>query len=163
LAAPELRADSAPELTQRPPRERESSRGLRFTSMPACSSWKHVSAAPRVCATGGARAKAEEAVPVDGTDDEFPVNDTVRFETLQGVAEAEDAMDVSAGSSTGRIATIVTTRRSRGEVFDQVTRVLMRAGKRARLATRTARGIVRPAQPSSQPRSGFARLRARLP
>jgi len=46
----------------------------------------------RVVAPKGSRARVEEVVPVDFTYEEFPADDTVRFETLHGVADAEGAM-----------------------------------------------------------------------
>lgn len=42
----------------------------------------------------GSRARVEDVVKVDGTYEDFPANDTVRFQTLAGVAEAEGAMVV---------------------------------------------------------------------
>lgn len=42
----------------------------------------------------GARTRVEEVVKVDGTYEDFPVDDTVRFETLHGVADGEGAMIV---------------------------------------------------------------------
>jgi len=49
----------------------------------------------RVFAPRGAREKAAQVVTVDGTDDEFPADDTVRFSSLHGVADVEDAMIVT--------------------------------------------------------------------
>jgi hypothetical protein len=46
----------------------------------------------RVFAPRGSRAKVGEVVPVEGTYEDFPSDDTLRFETLRGVAEAEGAM-----------------------------------------------------------------------
>jgi hypothetical protein len=46
----------------------------------------------QVVAPRGSRARIEEVVPVDLTYDQFPAEDTVRFETLHGVKEAEGAM-----------------------------------------------------------------------
>jgi len=48
----------------------------------------------QVVAPRGSRARIEEVVPVDLTYDQFPAEDTVRFETLHGVKEAEGAMIV---------------------------------------------------------------------
>lgn len=45
-----------------------------------------------VLAPRGARAKVEEQVAVDGALEDFPPDDTVRFEMLGGVAEREGAM-----------------------------------------------------------------------
>jgi hypothetical protein len=42
----------------------------------------------------GSRARVEEVVRVDGAYEDFPADDTVRFETLHGVADAEGAMIV---------------------------------------------------------------------
>jgi hypothetical protein len=42
----------------------------------------------------GSRKKVEEVVAVDGAYENFPPDDTVRFETLHGVAESEGAMMV---------------------------------------------------------------------
>lgn len=42
----------------------------------------------------GSRARVEEVVKVDGTYEQFPADDSVRFETLQGVKEGEGAMIV---------------------------------------------------------------------
>ncbi len=53
-----------------------------------------------VLAPKGARAKVEEKVRVDGTYDDFPVNDTVRFETLHGVSDSEGAMLVRSQDGT---------------------------------------------------------------
>ncbi len=48
----------------------------------------------RVFTPKNARRKVEEVVAVDGTYEEFPKNESVQFETLHGVAEAEGAMIV---------------------------------------------------------------------
>lgn len=54
-----------------------------------------------VVAPKGSRSLIEQAVAVDMTYEEFPVDETVRFETLAGVNEAEGAMFVrSAGGTT---------------------------------------------------------------
>lgn len=42
----------------------------------------------------GSRARVEEVIRVDGTYEDFPPDETVRFETLHGVADAEGAMIV---------------------------------------------------------------------
>lgn len=42
----------------------------------------------------GSRARVEEVVRVDGTYEDFPADESVRFETLHGVADAEGAMIV---------------------------------------------------------------------
>jgi hypothetical protein len=42
----------------------------------------------------GSRARVEEVVRVDGTYEDFPADETVRFETLHGVGDAEGAMIV---------------------------------------------------------------------
>jgi hypothetical protein len=49
----------------------------------------------RVFAPAGSRAKVAEVLQVDGTYDDFPANDTVRFETLNGVKALEGAMIVT--------------------------------------------------------------------
>jgi hypothetical protein len=54
----------------------------------------------RTFAPRGARAKVERIVPVDATSDEFPENDSVRFDALHGIAETEDAMIVSSPDGT---------------------------------------------------------------
>jgi hypothetical protein len=46
----------------------------------------------RVLAPKGSRAKVEEVVAVQGTYEDFPADDTVRFETLGGVGEVEGVM-----------------------------------------------------------------------
>lgn len=48
----------------------------------------------RVLAPKGSRAKVEEVVPVDLEYEDFPADDTVRFETLHGVSEGEGVMIV---------------------------------------------------------------------
>lgn len=48
----------------------------------------------------GAREKVSEVVPVDGTYEDFPESDSVRFETLHGVAEMEGAMLVRSSDGT---------------------------------------------------------------
>lgn len=48
----------------------------------------------RVLCPRGARERVQEVLPVDGTYEDFPHDDTVRFETLHGVADAEGAMIV---------------------------------------------------------------------
>ncbi|HEX8435580.1 hypothetical protein [Archangium sp.] len=54
----------------------------------------------RVFAPRGGRKGVEEAVPVDGTYEDFPDNDTVRLETLEGVAEEEGVMLVRSSDGT---------------------------------------------------------------
>jgi len=54
----------------------------------------------RVYAPRGSRAKVEEVVPVDGTYEDFPGDDTVRLETLAGVKESEGAMLVRSKDGT---------------------------------------------------------------
>jgi hypothetical protein len=49
----------------------------------------------RVYAPSGSRKAVEEKVPVDGTYEDFPADDAVRFETLQGVKNQEGAMFVT--------------------------------------------------------------------
>ena len=48
----------------------------------------------RVFAPKGSCAKVQEVLPVDGTYEDFPSNDVVRCETLQGVGESEGALIV---------------------------------------------------------------------
>lgn len=48
----------------------------------------------RVVAPKGSRARVEEVVPVDLTYEEFPADESVRFETLHGVGDTEGAMIV---------------------------------------------------------------------
>ncbi len=48
----------------------------------------------RIVAPRGARSRIEEVVPVDLTYEEFPAEESVRFETLHGVGDAEGAMIV---------------------------------------------------------------------
>jgi hypothetical protein len=48
----------------------------------------------KVFAPVGARARVEQVVKVDGTYDQFPADDSVRFEMLHGVKESEGAMIV---------------------------------------------------------------------
>lgn len=48
----------------------------------------------KVLCPRGAREKVEEVIKVDGTYDDFPLDETVRLETLQGTAGAEGAMVV---------------------------------------------------------------------
>jgi hypothetical protein len=54
----------------------------------------------RVVTPSGSRKRVEEVVAVDLTYDEFPNDDTVRFESLRGVAEAEGAMWVRSADGT---------------------------------------------------------------
>jgi len=51
----------------------------------------------KVFAPAGARARVEEVVPVDGTYDQFPADETVRLEMLHGVRDSEGAMIVRSG------------------------------------------------------------------
>jgi hypothetical protein len=48
----------------------------------------------RIVAPKGARPRIEEVVPVDLTYEEFPVEDSVRFEMLHGIGDTEGAMIV---------------------------------------------------------------------
>jgi hypothetical protein len=48
----------------------------------------------KVLTPKGSRRRVEEVISVDGTYEDFPPNDTVRFETLHGVEDAEGAMIV---------------------------------------------------------------------
>ena len=48
----------------------------------------------------GSRTRVEEAVAVDLTYEEFPQDDTLRFETLQGISESEGAMIVKSRDGT---------------------------------------------------------------
>ncbi|WP_434380741.1 hypothetical protein [Melittangium boletus] len=54
----------------------------------------------KVYAPRGSREKVEEAVRVDGTYEDFPADDTVRLETLDGVKESEGAMLVRSKDGT---------------------------------------------------------------
>ncbi|QRK11315.1 hypothetical protein JQX13_15295 [Archangium violaceum] len=54
----------------------------------------------RVFAPRGGRKGVEEVVPVDGTYEDFPGDDTVRLETLKGVGEEEGAMLVRSSDGT---------------------------------------------------------------
>jgi hypothetical protein len=58
-----------------------------------------------VLAPRGSRAKVEQRVAVDGTLDEFPAGETVRFERLAGVADAEGAMLVRSEDGTTLVLT----------------------------------------------------------
>lgn len=58
-----------------------------------------------VLAPRGARAKVEEQVAVDGTLEDFPPDDRVRFEMLGGVAEHEGAMLVRSRDGTTLVLT----------------------------------------------------------
>ena len=53
-----------------------------------------------VLAPRGARAKVAEKVQVDGTYEDFPQDDNVRFETLHGVSDSEGAMLVRSQDGT---------------------------------------------------------------
>lgn len=59
----------------------------------------------RVLAPSGSRAKVAEKVAVDGTFEEFPVDDTVRLERLDGVADAEGVMLVRSPDGTTVVLT----------------------------------------------------------
>jgi hypothetical protein len=61
----------------------------------------------RVLAPRGSRAKIEQMVPVDGALEDFPADDTVRFEPLHGVADAEGAMLVRSSDGTTLVLTDV--------------------------------------------------------
>jgi hypothetical protein len=54
----------------------------------------------RVLAPKGSRAKVAAVIPPDGTYEDFPPDDAVRFETLHGVAQAEGAMFVRSADGT---------------------------------------------------------------
>ena len=48
----------------------------------------------RVLCPRGSRERVEQVIKVDGTYEDFPPDESVRFETLRGVADAEGAMIV---------------------------------------------------------------------
>lgn len=54
----------------------------------------------RVLTPRGSRTKVEQKVAVDGTYEDFPADDAVRFETLAGVRQAEGAMIVRSADGT---------------------------------------------------------------
>jgi hypothetical protein len=54
----------------------------------------------KVLAPKGSRTKVEEVIAVDGTYEDFPADDTVRFERLQGIQDAEAAMVVRSADGT---------------------------------------------------------------
>ena len=54
----------------------------------------------RVFTPKGSRTRVQEVVNVDGAYEDFPTNDVVRFETLQGVDEGEGAMFVQSTDGT---------------------------------------------------------------
>ncbi len=54
----------------------------------------------RVFAPSGGRSRVEQVVPVDGRYEDFPQDDTVRFETLRGVNESEGVMIVRSSDGT---------------------------------------------------------------
>lgn len=56
-----------------------------------------------VFAPRGARRKVAEVVGVDGSYEDFPENDTVRFETLHGMKDAEGAMIVKSADGTSLV------------------------------------------------------------
>lgn len=58
-----------------------------------------------VLAPSGSRAKVEEKVAVDGTFEEFPADETVRLERLDGVADAEGVMLVRSPDGTTVVLT----------------------------------------------------------
>jgi hypothetical protein len=57
----------------------------------------------RVVAPRGSRAKVEEVVPVDLTYEQFPGDESVRLETLDGTGEQEGAVIVRSGGKTSVI------------------------------------------------------------
>lgn len=57
----------------------------------------------KVVAPRGSRAKVEEVVPVDLTYEQFPGDDGVRLETLDGVGEQEGALIVRSGENTSLV------------------------------------------------------------
>jgi hypothetical protein len=57
----------------------------------------------KVVAPRGARAKVEEVVPVDLTYEQFPGDESVRLETLEGTGEQEGAVLVRSGGKTSLI------------------------------------------------------------
>lgn len=58
-----------------------------------------------VLAPSGSRAKIEEQVAVDGTFEDFPADDTVRLQRLDGVADAEGVMLVRSADGTTVVLT----------------------------------------------------------
>lgn len=54
----------------------------------------------RVYTPSGSRARVAEVVNVDGTYEDFPADDTVRFERLHGIADSEGAMLVQSSDGT---------------------------------------------------------------
>ncbi len=58
-----------------------------------------------VLAPSGSRAKVEEKIAVDGTFEDFPADDTVRLERLDGVADAEGVMLVRSADGTTVVLT----------------------------------------------------------
>jgi hypothetical protein len=69
------------------------------------AAFKHRYPELTVLAPSGSRAKVEQKVAVDGTLEEFPPDDTVRFEKLGGVAEVEAAMLVRSPDGTTLVLT----------------------------------------------------------
>jgi hypothetical protein len=59
----------------------------------------------RVFAPRGSRRKIEPVIAVDGVLEDFPADDTVRFEPLHGVADAEAAMLVRSADGTTLVLT----------------------------------------------------------
>jgi hypothetical protein len=59
----------------------------------------------KVLCPSGARKKVERVVPVDGTYEDFPPDDAVRFEMLDGLAGAEGVMIVHAKDGTSVVFT----------------------------------------------------------
>ena len=64
------------------------------------AAYKHRYPELTVLAPRGSRAKVEHKVAVDGVLDDFPADDTVRFERLGGVADAEGVMLVRSNDGT---------------------------------------------------------------
>ena len=69
------------------------------------AAFKHRYPELTVLAPSGSRAKVEQKVAVDGTLEEFPPDDTVRFERLGGVADVEGAMLVRSPDGTTLVLT----------------------------------------------------------
>jgi hypothetical protein len=69
------------------------------------AAFKHRYPGLTVLAPSGSRAKVEQKVAVDGTLEEFPPDDTVRFERLGGVADVEGAMLVRSPDGTTLVLT----------------------------------------------------------
>ena len=69
------------------------------------AAYKHRYPELTVLAPRGSRAKVEQKVAVDGVLDDFPADDTVRFERLGGVADAEGVMLVRSNDGTTVVLT----------------------------------------------------------